>query len=98
VWRKSDNTALLIFSTTTPTSTRLPTLMHNPQYRSQVAAQNAGYNQPPHPSFYLGYGMRAFSQESVHTPEAAALQARRRLQHFGPCAAWGNDQVCYSQD
>jgi rhamnogalacturonan endolyase len=22
-----------------------------------VAAQNAGYNQPPHPSFFLGEGM-----------------------------------------
>lgn len=68
VWRNSSNTALLIFSTTAPTSTRLPTLMHNPQYRAQVAAQNAGYNQPAHPSFYLGYGMRAFTQDPVHTP------------------------------
>jgi rhamnogalacturonan endolyase len=68
VWRESTNTALLIVSTTTPTTTRLPTLMHNPQYRAQVAAQNAGYNQPPHPSFYLGYGMRAFTQDPVHTP------------------------------
>jgi rhamnogalacturonan endolyase len=68
VWRESTNTALLIFSTTTPTATRLPTLMHNPQYRAQVAAQNAGYNQPPHPSFYLGYGMRSFTQDPVHTP------------------------------
>ena len=68
VWRNSANTALLIYSTTTPTATRLPTLMHNPQYRAQVAAQNAGYNQPPHPSFYLGAGMGAFVQEPVHTP------------------------------
>jgi rhamnogalacturonan endolyase len=68
IWRKSDNTALLIFSTTAPTATRLPTLMHNPQYRAQVANQNAGYNQPPHPSFYLGDGMGAFVQEPVHTP------------------------------
>ena len=68
VWRNSANTALLIYSTTAPTTTRLPTLMHNPQYRAQVAAQNAGYNQPPHPSFYLGAGMGTFVQEPVHTP------------------------------
>jgi rhamnogalacturonan endolyase len=68
VWRNASNTALLVFSTTARTDTRLPTLMHNPQYRAQVAAQNAGYNQPPHPSFHLGYGMRAFTQEPVHTP------------------------------
>lgn len=68
VWRNSANTALLIYSTTAPTAARLPTLMHNPQYRAQVAAQNAGYNQPPHPSFYMGAGMGTFVQEPVHTP------------------------------
>jgi rhamnogalacturonan endolyase len=68
VLRRSDNTALLVFSTTAPTATRLPTLMHNPQYRAQVASQNTGYNQPPNPSFYLGDGMGPFVQEPVHTP------------------------------
>ena len=28
-------------------------VMHNPQYRIQVTAQNNGYNQPPHTDFYL---------------------------------------------
>jgi rhamnogalacturonan endolyase len=68
VWRNTDSTALLIFSTTLATSYRIPTLMHNPQYRSQVASQNAGYNQPPHPSFYLGDGMQTVPQEPIHTP------------------------------
>ena len=31
--------------------------MHDPQYRLSVAWQNVGYNQPPHPGFYLGDGM-----------------------------------------
>jgi rhamnogalacturonan endolyase len=31
--------------------------MHDPQYRVAVAWQNSAYNQPPHPSFYLGDGM-----------------------------------------
>ena len=57
--RNSSNTALPIFSTNTPAAMGLPTLMHKPQYPAQVAAQNAGYNRPPHPSFYLGYGMRS---------------------------------------
>jgi rhamnogalacturonan endolyase len=34
--------------------------MHNPQYRLAVAWQNIAYNQPPHPSFYLGDDMAAF--------------------------------------
>jgi hypothetical protein len=49
--------ALRLYTTTDPTMTRLRTLMHDPQYRAQVSAQNAGYNQPPHPSFHLGGGM-----------------------------------------
>jgi rhamnogalacturonan endolyase len=57
VWRSNTDDALLVFSTTVPTTHRLPTLMHDSQYRVQVAAQNAGYNQPPHPSFFLGEGM-----------------------------------------
>ena len=34
----------------------MPTLMHDPQYRLAVAWQNVGYNQPPHPGFFLGDG------------------------------------------
>lgn len=68
VWRNGSNTELQIYSTTIPTATRINTLMHNPQYRTQVAAQNAGYNQPPHPSFYLGHGATSFPQEPVHIP------------------------------
>ncbi|MBB3219637.1 rhamnogalacturonan lyase [Pseudoduganella umbonata] len=56
VWRTADNSELLVFSTTIPTAHRIPTLMHDAQYRVQVAGQNAGYNQPPHTSFYLGEG------------------------------------------
>jgi len=45
---------LRIFTTTIPTEHRLVTLMHDPQYRLAIAWQNVAYNQPPHPSFYLG--------------------------------------------
>jgi rhamnogalacturonan endolyase len=55
--RKTDNTALRIFTTTIPANNRMITLMHDPQYRVAVAWQNSAYNQPPHPSFYLGDGM-----------------------------------------
>ena len=57
IWRTSDNTALQIWSTTIPSTMRLPTLMHDLQYREAVAWQNVYYNQPPHPSYYLGDGM-----------------------------------------
>ena len=54
VWRTADNAALLIASTAIASPHRRVSLMHDRQYRVQVAAQNAGYNQPPHPSFDLG--------------------------------------------
>jgi rhamnogalacturonan endolyase len=57
ILRKTDNTALRIFTTTIPANNRLITLMHDPQYRAAVAWQNSAYNQPPHPSFYLGDSM-----------------------------------------
>ncbi|WP_457420925.1 rhamnogalacturonan lyase [Roseateles sp. P5_E7] len=68
VWRNEDSTALLVFSTPLPTEHRLVTLMHDPQYRVQVAAQNAGYNQPPHTSFHLGHGMKAPRYLPIQTP------------------------------
>ena len=55
--RTDDNKELRIYVSTSPTSHRLPTLMHDRQYRIGVARQNVGYNQPPHPSFYLGAQM-----------------------------------------
>lgn len=59
VFRSSDNSRLMVFTTVIPTSTRIYTLMHDPQYRVAVAWQNSAYNQPPHPGFYLGTGMAA---------------------------------------
>ncbi|MBR6386466.1 MAG: carbohydrate-binding protein [Ruminococcus sp.] len=42
-----------VFTTTYTTDYNLYSLMHNPQYRVQVAAQNNGYNQPPHTDYYI---------------------------------------------
>ena len=49
-----DNSTLRIFMTTTPTDYKMPTLLHDTQYREAIAWQNVGYNQPPHPKFYVG--------------------------------------------
>jgi rhamnogalacturonan endolyase len=54
ILRTADNQSLRIYTTTIPTQYRIPTLMHDPQYRLSIAWQNVGYNQPPHTSFYLG--------------------------------------------
>ena len=59
VFRAADNQSLRIYSTTIPATNRMYTLMHDPQYREGIAWQNVGYNQPPHPSFFIGDGMAA---------------------------------------
>jgi Carbohydrate binding module (family 6). len=59
IWRESNNSALRIYVSTTVATNRFYTLMHDAQYRVAIAWQNVGYNQPPHPSFYLGTGMGA---------------------------------------
>ncbi|MEV5550414.1 rhamnogalacturonan lyase [Streptomyces sp. NPDC052309] len=68
VWRTADNTALRIYSTPHETATRITTLLHDTQYRTALAWQNSGYNQPPHPGFFIGAGMPAAPRPTVHTP------------------------------
>jgi autotransporter-associated beta strand protein len=54
VLRLGDNSALRIYTTTTKTEHPIYTLWHDHQYRNGMAWQCVGYNQPPHPSFFLG--------------------------------------------
>lgn len=71
IFRTADNQELRVFTTTIPTPYRFATLMHDPQYRLSIAWQNVGYNQPPHPGFYLGEGM-------AKSPRAAITTAGKR--------------------
>lgn len=66
VFPTSDSSALRIYTTTTVTSNRIYTLMHDPMYRLGVAWQNVAYNQPPHVSFYLGEGMAQPAQPNIY--------------------------------
>ncbi|MGN0144701.1 MAG: rhamnogalacturonan lyase, partial [Clostridium sp.] len=67
IWPTSDDTALRIYTTTDITKNKLYTFMHDTQYREAIAWQNVGYNQPPHPSFYVGPDMKTPSQPNVYT-------------------------------
>lgn len=71
VFRTTDSSALRIFTTTHPTEMRLVSLMHDPQYRLSIAWQNVAYNQPPHPGFFLGNGMKwpAFANSKPARPK-----------------------------
>lgn len=57
VYPTNDGTKLRVFTTTTPTEYKIKTLMHDPVYRSGVAAEQTAYNQPPHVGFYMGEEM-----------------------------------------
>ncbi len=68
VWRTSDSSALRIYATPHETDLRVPTLMHDVQYRVAIAWQNTAYNQPPHPSFYIGSEVTNYPWPDIHTP------------------------------
>jgi autotransporter-associated beta strand protein len=58
IFRTSDNTKLRIYTTTSTTSRKQYTLMHDPVYRLGISWQNVAYNQPPHTGFHFGNGMQ----------------------------------------
>ncbi len=54
VWDETDDgTVLRIYASAIPTDYKMPTLMHDPVYRSGVAAEQTAYNQPPHIGYYV---------------------------------------------
>lgn len=72
ILRTSNNSALRIFTTTAVATNRIYTLMHDPQYRVAIAWQNAAYNQPPHPGFYLGGEMPAPPVPNIYFPGSSS--------------------------
>ncbi|MFG3496399.1 rhamnogalacturonan lyase [Streptomyces sp. NPDC047928] len=68
VWPTTDNRALRVYSTPHQTGTRITTLLHDTQYRTALAWQNTAYNQPPHPSFFIGGNMPTPPRPTVYTP------------------------------
>ncbi|WP_188495857.1 rhamnogalacturonan lyase family protein, partial [Flavobacterium palustre] len=83
ILRRSDNTALIIFTTNIPTEKRIHTLMHDPQYRTAVAWQNSGYNQPPHPSFFLGYDMAEAPTPNIEVKYISAPEVVNTTKNTG---------------
>lgn len=60
-----DRKSLRLYTSSLPTTHRLRTLMHDPQYRVGIAWQNVVYNKPAHPRFFLGDGMKAPSKPAI---------------------------------
>ena len=53
MWNLKNPAEINIYTTWTPTSYAVPTLMHDHVYRMGVCWQNTAYNQPPHLGYYL---------------------------------------------
>lgn len=64
---ENDPSKIYIISTPVTTPYRLYTLMHDAVYRTAVAWQNTGYNQPPHTSYYLPDMVKKLTKPSVYT-------------------------------
>lgn len=69
MWSGADPSKIMIFSTTTSSAMRMPTLMHDHVYRMGVAWQNVAYNQPPH----LGYSLAEAMRPHLLNPEKQLL-------------------------
>lgn len=54
IWPLKDNSVLRVYMTEEVTEYKIYTLMHDIQYRVQIAAQNVAYNQGAYTSFFLG--------------------------------------------
>ncbi len=67
IFKSTDNTFLRIYTTTSTTTRRIYTLMHDPIYRLGIAWQNTAYNQPPHTGFFIGSGMAEPPTPKIYT-------------------------------
>lgn len=66
--RTADSSAIRIYTSATVSQTKMYTLMHDPQYRAEVARQQTTYNQPSYVGFYLASGMTAQDWSRVPVP------------------------------
>ena len=72
VTRTSDK--LIIQTTSYPSPWGITTLWADHEYRNAMAWQSVGYNQPPHPSFFLGE-MEGITKE----PPAVVMEGRKEV-------------------
>lgn len=79
IYRLKDGSALLIFFSTTPSTNRFYTFLHDPQYRLAIAWQNVAYNQPPHPGFYVGAGMAPPPPASIYYAASSGTPVPPRI-------------------
>lgn len=94
IMRKSDNSAILVYTTGIPTAYRMPTLWHDHQYRNAMVWQSMGYNQPPHKSYFVGE-LEGITQ----APPPLTLTGRREVANGGTISTTDDHLiVCETND
>ncbi|MBR6287459.1 MAG: rhamnogalacturonan lyase [Bacteroidaceae bacterium] len=78
VMRSSDNRFIRVYTTVVPTEHRMQSLWYDHQYRQAMVWQTEGYNQPAHPSFFVGE-LEGFTQ----APPALTLADRTVVGNSG---------------
>lgn len=85
--RTADSTALRMYLSSEPTTHKLYTLMHDPQYRVETARQQTTYNQPAYTSFHLASGMD-FSRVPLHAAPLPVAAPGIRSDRTGVTVTW----------
>lgn len=96
VVRTGDNAYVRIYTTPIYTQYRIPTLWHDHQYRNAMVWQCVGYNQPPHPSFFLGQ-----LEGITVAPPPYTMTGRTEIANGGTISTAHNDKhviVCETND
>lgn len=81
VMRSSDNRFIRVYTTVVPTEHRMQSLWYDHQYRQAMVWQTEGYNQPAHPSFFVGE-LEGFTQ----APPALTWTGRTGIGNKGSIA------------
>ena len=76
MWNYNEPSKIMVYATNTPTTYRVPTLMHDHTYRMGICWQNTAYNQPPHLGYYLPDYIDGKLTNNVHTIAAESSQTR----------------------
>lgn len=91
IFRSENDQSIRIYMTTIPTTHRIYSLMYDMQYRQAIAWQMCGYNQPPHPSFFVG------EAESILLPPPPVMDNDRLVLQPG-ATAWNTSTAGWQKN
>lgn len=102
IYPSNDGKYLRIYTTTTPTAYRIPTLTSDSEYYNAVSWQNDCYNQTTHLGYYLGYDTEKIPVPQVYTAgkngEKTANPDLKTRKYYGIDELYFGDTVSLALD